>query len=116
MPISALHALLLVTGLIQQRPPARRRAAAWSRPATANPRTAPIAAIVSHDARFSNRCVRSGVRSPTCRAGCPFRFGRSLITAATYFPACSHDPARSNAGLSCSSSSAASADPAAPTP
>jgi len=62
--------------------------AAWSRPATANPRTTAIAAKPSQAARFSSRCVRSGVRSPTYRAIVhPFRFGRSLITAPTYLAA-----------------------------
>ena len=65
------------------------RRAASSRPDTANRRTTPIAAKVSQAARFSSRCVRSGVRSPTCWAMLqPFRFGRPLITAPTYFPAC----------------------------
>src|SRR5580698_129256 len=70
--------------------PPRRRAAASS-PATAYRRTWLIAAISSHDARFSSRCIRSGVRSPAYSAtDQPFRDGRSLATAFTYFPACSH--------------------------
>ena len=36
----------------------------------------------------------------------PFRFGRPLITALTYFPACSHGSARTNDGLISASSSA----------
>ena len=88
-------AFLLLTGLIQRPDPygARLlgRRAASSRPATANRRTTPIAAKVSQAAWFSSRCVRSGVRSPACSATLqPFRFGRPLITARTYFPACSH--------------------------
>ena len=48
-------------------PPRRRlRRAASSRPAAANRRTWLIAANVSQAARFSSRCVRSGVRSPAC--------------------------------------------------
>ena len=64
------------------------RRAASSRPATTNRRTTPIAAKVSQAAWFSSRWVRSGVRSPACWAMLqPFRFGRPLITALTYFPA-----------------------------
>jgi hypothetical protein len=36
----------------------------------------------------------------------PFRFGRPLITAPTYFPACSHGSARTNDGRITPSSSA----------
>jgi len=85
----------------------RRRAAAWSRPATANRRTALIAAASSQAARFKSRCVGSGDRSPACRAIVhPLRRGRSLVTAATYFPACSHVPVHLKTGLISSISSA----------
>jgi hypothetical protein len=91
------------------RKPARRpvRRAASSRPDTANRRTTPITANVSQQTRFSSRCVRSGVRSPTCSAMLrPFRFGRPLITAPAYFPACTHGSTRANDGLISPSSSA----------
>ena len=86
---------LLLPGLVDrpdhQAAPARPRRAASSRPATANRRTSLIAANVSHAARFSSRCVRSGVRSPACWAIVhPFRLGSSLTSADTYLPACSH--------------------------
>jgi hypothetical protein len=83
-------------------PPQRPlRLAASSRPATANRRTPLIAANVSQAARLSNRCVRSGVRSPACWAIVhPFRFGISLTSADTYLPACSHVPVRAKHGLS----------------
>src|SRR5215469_14453701 len=83
----------LVSSIAPTRSPRRRppRRAASSRPATANPRTTPIAAHVSQHARFSNRWVRCGDRSPTrCAIVHPFRFGSSLTRAATYLPACSH--------------------------
>ena len=73
--------------------PAFRRPsrAASSRPAAANPLTSLIAASSSHDARFSSRWVRSGLRSPACSAIVhPFSFGSSLTSADTYLPACSH--------------------------
>src|SRR5580698_5335979 len=80
--------------------PPRRRAAASS-PATAYRRTWLIAAISSHDARFSSRCIRSGVRSPAYSAtDQPFRDGRSLASAFTYFPACCHVCVRAKHGLS----------------
>ena len=50
-----------------------------------------ITARSSQQARFSSRCDLSGVRSPACSAtDQPFRTGRSLASADTYFPACSH--------------------------
>ena len=80
--------------------------AASSSPATANRRTTPIAAVVSHTARLSSRWVLSGARSPACAAIVhPFRLGIWLVTAAVYFPACSHGPVRAKHGLSRSSSS-----------
>ena len=82
----------------RRRPPRR---AASSRPATANRRTTPIAANVSHDARLSSRCVRSGARSPACSAIVqPLRFGSPLTSALTYLPACSHGSVRAKHGLS----------------
>ena len=83
-------------------PPRRRpRRAASSRPAAANRRTSLIAASVSQDARFSSRCIRSGVRSPACWAIVhPFRFGSSLTSADTYLPACCHVSVRAKHGLS----------------
>ena len=69
----------------------RDRRAASSSPAAAYLLTWLIAAASSHDARFSSRCDRSGVRSPACSAtDQPFRDGRSLASADTYLPACSH--------------------------
>ena len=69
----------------------RDRRAAASSPAAAYLLTWLIAAASSHDARFSSRCVLAGVRSPPCSATVhPFRDGRSLASADTYFPACSH--------------------------
>jgi hypothetical protein len=91
------------------RRPARRpdRRAASSGPDTANRRTTPITANVSQQARFSSRCVRSGARSPTCWAMLqPFRLGRPLLTAPTYFRACSRGSTRANDGLISASSSA----------
>jgi len=85
----------------------RPRCAASSRPAAANRRTSLIAASVSHDARFSSRCVRSGPWSPACWAIVhPFRFGISLSSADTYLPACCQVCARAKHGRSRSSSSA----------
>jgi hypothetical protein len=88
---------------------ARRRPAvrpARSSPATANARTTPIAAKVSQAARLSSRCIRSGERSPARSASVhPLRFGKSLITAAVYLPACSHGSTRAKHGRSRSSSS-----------
>jgi hypothetical protein len=65
-----------------------------------------IAAISSHDARFSIRCVRSGTLSPASSAFVyPFRDAKSPASADTYLPACAHvraapltarDPARSS--------------------
>jgi hypothetical protein len=87
-----------------RRPPGR---AAWSSPATANRRTAFIAAAASQTARLSSRCIRSGARSPARSASVqPLRRGRSLISAAAYLPACSHGPTRAKHGRSSSSSSA----------
>ena len=73
-------------------PPRRRpRFAAASSPAAANRRTSLSAAVASHDARFSSRCIRSGRWSPACSAIVhPFRLGRSLTSADMYFPACCH--------------------------
>ena len=72
-------------------PRRRPRWAAASSPAAANRRTSLIAAAVSHDARFSSRCIRSGDRSPACSAIVhPLRRGRSLTSADMYFPACCH--------------------------
>jgi hypothetical protein len=62
---------------------------------------------VSHDARLSNRCIRSGLRSPACSAIVhPFRFGISLASADTYLPACCQVCVRAKHGRSRSSSSA----------
>ena len=99
------------------RPPRRPpRRAASSRPATANRRTWLIAANVSQAARFSSRCVRSGVRSPACSAIVhPFRFGISLTSADTYLPACSHVSVRTKHDRSRPSSSARFR-PASPAP
>ena len=82
-------------------PPRRpSRRAASARPAAANRRTSLIAASASHDARFSSRCIRSGVRSPACSAIVhPFRFGISLTSADTYLPACCHVSVRPKHGL-----------------
>ena len=99
-------ALLLLPGLVQRPdriPPARRfRRAASSSPATANRRTTLIAASVipagmiqqplrpvrrpgpRHAGRCSTRCTR----------------GSSLISAATYLPACSHTCVRAKHGRS----------------
>jgi hypothetical protein len=80
--------------------------AASSRPATANRRTTPIAATVSHTARFSSRWVLSGARSPACSASVqPLRFGTPLTSALTYLPACSHGSGRAKHGPSRHSSS-----------
>src|SRR5712692_1578791 len=86
-------------------PPALRfRRAAPSSPATANRRTALIAAISSQDAWFSSRCVLSGVWSPACRAMLhPFTRGSPPASAATYLPACSHTSVRAKHGRSDSS-------------
>ena len=89
------------------RPPFRPpRRAASSSPATANRRTTPIAANVSHTARLSSRCARSGARSPACSAIVhPLRFGSPLTSAPTYLPACSHGSVRAKHGPSATSSS-----------
>ena len=91
-------------------------AAASSRPGRREPaRPALIAANVSHEARFSSRCVRSGDRSPACSAIVhPFRLGSSLTSAATYFPACSHVCVRAKHDRSRPSRSARSRTPARP--
>ena len=69
----------------------RERRAASSRPAAAYFLTWLIAAVSSHEARLSSRCDLSGARSPACSAtDQQFRDGRSLASADTYFPACSH--------------------------
>jgi hypothetical protein len=69
----------------------RQRRTAPSRPAAACFLTWLIAAVSSHEARFSSRCAQSGDRSPQCSAiDQPFRDGSSLASAFTYFPACSH--------------------------
>lgn len=71
------------------KPRRRTRRAAASSPPAANRRTTLIAARVSQTARFNNRSVRSGVRSPTCCAIVhPLRVGRSLASADTYLSAC----------------------------
>jgi hypothetical protein len=58
-------------------------------PSTTNRRTTLIAASPSHTARFNNRWVRFGVRSPMyCAIVHPLRFGMSLASADTYFVAC----------------------------
>jgi hypothetical protein len=81
--------------------------AASSSPATANRRTTPIAANVSHTARLSSRWVLSGARSPACAAIVhPLRLGIGLISAAAYLPACSHGSVRAKHGRSSPSSSA----------
>ena len=69
----------------------RDRRAAASRPAAAYFLTWLIAAASSHEARLSSRCALAGDRSPACSATVhPFRDGRSLTSAFTYLPACSH--------------------------
>src|SRR6266702_1012520 len=69
----------------------RDRRAAPSRPAAAYFLTWLIAAASSQQALFSSRCDLPGVRSPACSAtDHPFRDGRSLASADTYLPACSH--------------------------
>ena len=69
----------------------RDRRAAASSPAAAYFLTWLIAAASSHEARFSSRCILAGDKSPACSAIVqPFRDGRSLTSADTYFPACSH--------------------------
>jgi hypothetical protein len=83
----------------------RLRAASSSPPAE-NFRTCDIAAAVSHDARFSSRCVLSGDSSPENSATAhPFRDGKSLIAARTYFLACRNGSTRAKHGRSSSSSS-----------
>ncbi|HLM89486.1 MAG TPA: hypothetical protein VK284_10750 [Streptosporangiaceae bacterium] len=68
----------------------RERRAASSRPTAAYFLTWLIAACSSHEARLSNRCDLSGVRSPTCSAtDQQFRDGSSPASADMYFPACS---------------------------
>lgn len=77
-----------ITSFPRRRPALR---AASSSPDTANRRISAIASASSHTARFSSRCVRSGVRSPTCSAMVqPFRFGNSLVTARTHLRACTN--------------------------
>ena len=74
-------------------------------PRTGGPRSSPR--TCPSDARFSSRCVRSGVRSPACSAIVhPFRLGSSLTSADTYLPACSHVSVRAKHGRSSPSSSA----------
>lgn len=76
-----------------------RRAA--SSPAAPNRRTVLIAADASQAAWFSSRCVLSGVRSPQNQAiAHPLRSGRSLASAARYFPAWASVSARLNTGRS----------------
>ena len=99
-PVSSIAAIT--------RPPRRPpRRAASARPAAANRRTSPIAASASHDARFSSRCIRSGC-GPRHAAAIvhPFRFGISLTSADTYFPACCHVSVRAKHALSAPISSA----------
>ena len=103
-------ARLLLPGLVdrpdhQPAPPAAPRGLLQA--AAANRRTSLIAASVSHDARFSSRCIRSGVRSPACSAIVhPFRLGSSLTSADTYFPACCHVSVRAKHARSAPISSA----------
>src|SRR2546421_4510285 len=88
--------------------PLRRpeRRAASARPATANRRTTPIAAAVSHTARLSSRWVLSGARSPACSAIVqPLRLASPPASAHRYFPACSHGPVLAKQGRSRPSSS-----------
>ena len=81
-----------ITSFPRLRPALR---AASSSPATANRRICPIAPASSHTARFSSRCVRFGVRSPTCSAMVqPFRLGISLVTARMYLHACTNGSIR----------------------
>ena len=101
---------LLLAGLIQrpdhQLAPAAGRRAAPARPATANRRTAPIAAEVSQTARLSSRWVLSGARSPACSAIVqPLRLASPPASALRYFPACSHGSGRAKQGRSRPSSS-----------
>jgi len=85
-----------------RRPPFR---AASSSPATANFRTSRIATSASHDVRLSSRCALPGSRSPECSAtDQPLRADRSLITARTYFLACTNSSIRLKHGRSRSSS------------
>jgi hypothetical protein len=69
----------------------RPRRTAASSPAAACFLTWLIAAVSSHDARFSSRCARSGDLSPHFSAtDQPFRDASPLAGAFTYFPAASH--------------------------
>ena len=82
---------------------------------TANRRTWLIAANVSHDARFSSRCVRSGDRSPACSAIVhPFRRGSPLTSAPTYLPACSQASARASRTAAPQAARSVSGRPARP--
>ena len=68
----------------------RDRRAASSSPAAAYLLTRLIAAVSSHEARFSSRCAFVGDLSPAYSAtGQPFRDGNLLTSAFRYFPACS---------------------------
>ncbi|HEY1819333.1 MAG TPA: hypothetical protein VGG83_05345 [Trebonia sp.] len=79
----------------------RDRRAAASSPAAAYRLTWLIAASSSQLARFSSRCDRPGVRSPACSAtDHPFTDGRSLASADTYLPDCSHVCVRAKHGRS----------------
>jgi hypothetical protein len=82
------------------------RRAASARPATANRRTTPVAAEVSHTARLSSRWVLSGARSPACSAMVqPLRLASPPASAHRYFPACSHGSGLTKQGRIRSSSS-----------
>ena len=82
--------LLLALSHPAPRPPSAGAAtgqATSSSPAAAYLRTWLIAAASSHEARLSNRWNLSGVRSPACSpTDHPFRDGKSLASADTYFP------------------------------
>src|SRR6185437_1899590 len=93
----------------------RDRRAAASSPAAAYFLTWLIAAASSHDARFSSRCILAGVRSPACSATVqPFRDGKSLTSAFTYFPACSHVCVRAKHDRTSPSGQTSPAAPAVP--
>ena len=89
-------------------PPRRRpRRAASSRPAAANRRTSLIAAACPRT-RGSAAAASGPAYGPRHAAAIvhPFRFGISLASADTYFPACCHVSVRAKHGLSRPSSSA----------
>jgi len=78
--------MFLLTGLIQRPDPQRLIPQLLDH----EPPHHPLRPIVAHTASLSNRCIRSGIRSPACSARLhPFLRGRSLINPHRYFLACS---------------------------